>query len=485
MTNMLLNHIEKANSPTRSLRLGLVWTSIVLISSMAAACSAGDAEDTLTDDDGDGVADSLGETIDADGDGKPDEFDIDGDGIPDGIGVDTDGDGKFDAIAVDADGDGIYESVDKDGDGMADVTAGDGDGDGPVITPGDGDGGIMLGDGDGVNPGDGNYCDEFVVDFVPRTPTVYVLVDRSSSMFEGGMFWENLKAGVLPVVDTLQADVRFGFGSYTGSNGACTGLTEGAPIAENNYAAIETAYSALAAPAGKGETPTAQSVQQAKDILLADDSPGDRFILLVTDGDPDFCNDPPAQCGADALIASLQNAASEGVRTLVFGIDNPGIQNPAWFDFYAQAGAGEMPNWADGLQVDQYTGLLQSQCTSQPEWATYKTTNGNAGQFDPAGKYSAEGGTATAFLNADPAALSQQILASVEGLKSCVIEFNFNVVNESAGEIFVDNAVIPTDQWQMNNENTIELLGDACTQWQSPGVTDFFAGFPCDAIVVR
>src|SRR5690606_12561423 len=148
-------------------------------------------------------------------------------------------------------------------------------------------------------------------------------------------------------------------------------------IGENNYAAIETAYNSLAAPQEKGETPTALAIQQATDVLLADESPGARFILLVTDGDPDFCNDPPAQCGADALIASLQAAAGQGVRTLVFGIENAGIQIQDWFDFDAQAGMGQMPNWTDGLTVSEDTGKLQSECTSQVDWTTFREANGN------------------------------------------------------------------------------------------------------------
>src|SRR5690606_35027267 len=126
-------------------------------------------------------------------------------------------------------------------------------------------------------------------------------------------------------------DVGFGFGSYTGQNGMCMGLTPGAPIDANNYTAIEAAYSTLAAPMGKGETPTALAISQASELLLVDESPGDKFILLVTDGDPDFCDDPDPRCGADALIASLQVAASKGVQTLVFGIENAGIKDPLVF----------------------------------------------------------------------------------------------------------------------------------------------------------
>lgn len=513
MSTMLTR--SRSATPSRRIlhpTLGLS-TCLGLAFALSAACSAGggagpgegekEKVPSTTDTNGDGVADELGVTLDLDDDGEPDLFDIDMDGTPDGIGVDTDNDGVLDAVGYDTNGDGIIDALDTDGDGIPDRFATD---DAPA-GDGDGDGDIDIGDGDSPNQ-TGKYCQTQTVDFVPQTPTVYILVDRSSSMFEATMFWANLKAGVLPVVEQLQGDVRFGFGSYTGSNATCTGLSEGAPIGENNYDAIATAYNALAAPSEKGETPTALAVQQATDILLADESPGERFILLVTDGDPDFCNDPAPQCGADALVASLQTAAGQGVRTLVFGIENAGIQNPAWFDYYAQAGMGQLPSWADGLNVSAYSGKLQSECSGQAPWISFREENGNAADpamcggnqppegnpacYLPAGDYSAEGGSATAFLNADPEALAAQILSSVDGLKSCIFDLSDGGVSvktelKGQGDVFVDDmdTPIPQDQWQLNDEITLELLGDACTKWQSPEVTEFFAGFPCEAIVVR
>ncbi len=376
--------------------------------------------------------------------------------------------------------------------GDGDGNGGDGDGDiGGGLNPGDGDGDIggIPGDGDGDGDGgggpSGNYCNDFKLDFTPKTPTVYILVDRSSSMFGDQMFWTTLKSGVLPVVNQLQADVRFGFGSYTGQNGTCMGLTPGAPIEANNYAAIEAAYNSLAAPMGKGETPTALAISQASNLLLADTSPGDRFILLVTDGDPDFCDDPDPRCGADALIASLQVAASKGVQTLVFGIENDGIKNPLWFDYFAQAGQGQLPAMADG--VDPNSGLKNcSGGTGDGAWSVFRTANG--GSTDTAaGMYSPEGGTASAFLDADPAALATKIQASVAGLKSCTFDFNFDVKDTSRGDIFVGDLVtpIPKEDWTMPTTSSLELVGASCESWKSEGVTEFFAGFPCDAIIVK
>src|SRR5690554_111359 len=337
------------------------------------------------------------------------------------------------------------------------------------------------------------YCQEADVEFKPQTPTVFVLVDRSGSIY-GLNLWDALRDGVLPVVEELQGDVRFGFGTYTGTPETCTGLE--APATQpalHNYDAIAAAYTGLGSvpPQGKLETPTAFAIQQATDLLLADaEAPGERFILLVTgDADPDFCNDPPPQCGADATIASLQIAHSKGVNTLVFAIEHDGLQQPDWFHYYAQAGLGHEPNWSDELDVGMCNGKLDSEYQSHEYWVAMKTANGNDASL-PAGHYSAEGSSAMAFLNDNVTEIAAGIKAKVEGLKSCVFNLADSNVevkegSEDSGDIYVDDKLIPQDQWRMNDPTTLELLGEACETWQRPEVSKFFAGFPCDAIIVR
>jgi len=482
--------------------------AVLIAAACTAAPPASDDGPVNPDADGNDVLDALEKgkcIIDSDGDRRPDPVDLNGDGTTEGPGFDSNCDGTPDGFGIDSNNDGIIDTIEMS--------------DGTQVTPpaGSGGGGSTITiDGmtsTGGTTGETEYCSEAEVEFVPQIPTVLVLVDRSSSMFEPGtQFWDTLKAAVLPVIEGLQSDVRFAFASYTGTASTCTGLSAPTPFAVDNYATIAAAYDALGDPAmegnGPGETPTPMAIEQATDLLLADDSPGDRYILLVTDGNPDFCNNPDARCGADALIASLQLSAAQGVRTLVFGIDNPNLE-PAWFDYYAQAGVGEMPDWPDGVQGEtegQYSGDLEGACKQSDEWSRYRTLNGNdplpapdcphdymdVAPFScwlPAGNYSVEGGAATAFLSTDTAALADQISTTVSGLKSCIFDLGDSGVSvkegeEDTGEIFVQDELIPQDQWRMNSATVLELLGDACTRWQSPEVTKFFAGFPCEALII-
>jgi len=377
----------------------------VLVTSVfgfGAACSAADPGNASSvDKNNDGVHDGLAGT-------RLPDVDLDMDGTIDGPGWDTDGDGEADGFLVDTNGDGVYDAVQDASGNVTKATEVD-DGDGKIDVPvpgGDGDG-----DGSPVQRPSGDFCDEFEVVFEPKTPTVYIAVDRSSSMFDDG-YWDTLKNGLLPTISELQGDVRFGFSSYTGASGneASCGLDASAVgIGQGNYATIEAAWNALGDQRQgplmqKGETPTSYAIQQATEVLLADESPGGRFILLVSDGSPDMCNDNYNACGVDGTIASLQVAATKGVRTLVFGIET-GTVTQSEFDKFAQAGAGEAPvapvlEGQDAGSYNEHSGVMANVCTDKGIWPTLRTENQAnrdaagmaASSFQPAGAYSSAGG---------------------------------------------------------------------------------------------
>ena len=154
---------------------------------------------------------------------------------------------------------------------------------------------------------------------VSQIPTVYLLVDRSSSMFHcltgntGGAVcadmtntsWYNLKIAIESVVSQLDSKVRFGFATIFGTNpsggGMCPSLqgmlTDNVAPALNNAATIKTLYDSLPFPpnstqsGAKFEAPTSESLGVVANALLADTNPGARYILFVTDGQPDYCDD--------------------------------------------------------------------------------------------------------------------------------------------------------------------------------------------------
>src|SRR5690606_1952321 len=156
-------------------------SQIISILSFTAACAAtgcgGDDDKANSDTPGDGDDNGDGDNSDINlGGGDGVKVDTDGDGIYDG--VDTDGDGEADhtGTPIDSDGDGRPNGIDADGDGEIDYTFN--------------------------TPNRVQGCNDLEVEFESITPTILVLVDRSSSMFDQPLAdypnrWEPLKEALV------------------------------------------------------------------------------------------------------------------------------------------------------------------------------------------------------------------------------------------------------------------------------------------------
>src|SRR5207244_10127647 len=110
-----------------------------------------------------------------------------------------------------------------------------------------------------------HLCQEGMFKFEPSIPSVYVLVDRSGSMFHcltgsttdvicsdpANTAWTKLKGAVEMVMSSLETQVRFGFATFTGTDpahgGTCPQISEVAPKLMN-AAAIKAVYDPLPFP---------------------------------------------------------------------------------------------------------------------------------------------------------------------------------------------------------------------------------------------
>ncbi|MET0342499.1 MAG: vWA domain-containing protein [Polyangiales bacterium] len=308
-------------------------------------------------------------------------------------------------------------------------------------------------------------CNQVELRFSARTPTVVVLVDRSSSMFEQGA-WEPLKSGVLGAMDRLTGEVRFGFASYTGqSGGSCPDLTQIDDAARGDVRAIRTAYEALSAPSYKGETPTAPALRQVAEALAADPTPGPKFVLLVTDGEPDFCDDGNVVCARDAVVAAAQDAHARGVGTLVFRV---GAQvDRRHLEDVARAGRGEL--------VEDREGAVAQQC-SQPR-ARYATSGGAGVLFDPDVR--------------DQDALDAALSQAVASLRSCTFDLRDDLQIDPGladqGTVEIDGTRVPFDAvngYVLDGPSRLELRGAACEALRKQSAERVRIDFPCDAVVV-
>jgi hypothetical protein len=402
-----------------------------------------------------------------------------------------------------------------------------------------GSGGSTGAAGTGSNT-DAGGCQSASVTGVPKIPTVYLVVDRSGSMFNcqtnGGSgvcadhtntSWTKLKGAIESVIASpgLDSQVRFGFTTIYGTNpnsgGSCpvlgataANLQNNIAPALNNAATITAAYDAIpfpdpngsSTPGQKLESPASEALAAAADALEHDTTTmGDKFMIFITDGQEDYCDDSIDICSSDSTVWRLQAAYAAGIKTIVFGLQTANYNlAPGVLQAFANAGAGEAtvaPLHASGQITDFYY-----QCNGTPPY------NGSGGLWSKdlmtAGKTAAAGSTLGTYSSTagptmpyTPDATNQsqlvtQLTMALSGVKSCV--FDLSDVNGTAikvnlnkldrGSVTIDGNTIlldptNTNGWDMISQTQLQLFGTACTAWQAPTQTTIDFNFPCDIII--
>ena len=371
-----------------------------------------------------------------------------------------------------------------DGSGATTGTGGSGNAD----NSGAGTGNLNTGNTGGADVDAG--CQHFDVNFVPKVPTVFVLVDRSGSMFTGSPPpWEPLKTGALQVIQELQTEVAFGWGAFTGQNGVKCPVFDTVAPALNNYTAINAVYQPLGQPAFKAETPVGEALPLVQQALSQSPVDGDKYILFVTDGEPDFCDDGDANCPLDDVVYHLQSLKTQGVGTIVFGLQNSSVP-AATLQAFANAGAGQPVGipFADTAQNIYYA------CSGVPGWKADATAAGQTG-MNLLGSYVPTGGGAAKFYQPDPGdqtALTTQLRSVLAGVKSCTFDLggkiSVDLTQLSLASVSIQDQPVPLDTtngWTMTTDTQLALVGTACDTWRDPQSTKIDFNFPCQIIVPK
>jgi hypothetical protein len=283
----------------------------------------------------------------------------------------------------------------------------------------------------------------------------------------------------------------------------------------NNYADIAALYEPLGQPTNSKETPTLLALERVATQLRADTQTiGEKYILFVTDGEPDYCDDGNQLCPPDSVVGLLQRlssgvdttgAAVTPIRTLVFGISSPSATIRAdVLQALANAGAG-LPVMAFSQNANQAPdpNALYDQCNGVPGWARdFATTGKPAMRGQSVGNYVFDAtlaGDAPVY-RPDPtnqAALTEQIRTALAGVKSCTFDLGEDGVKvdltrtdlgELARVLINGQPVIydPSNGWSMMSETTVALAGAACESWRNPSITTTISfDFPCDIFVPR
>jgi hypothetical protein len=375
--------------------------------------------------------------------------------------------------------------------------------------------GAIIQGGSNNNGGTGNVCDELTVSSRPVTPTVMMLVDNSSSMYppDSVGLWDGLYQALMNpttgAVKPLESKIRFGFASFRGKDGVAVPETDNscaeietvgtvtqATVAPalDNHAAIDAVYTAIGTQGrnpdnAQWETPTGHAINRIAATLanFEADPPGPKFILLVTDGNPNTCLVGDPQCGSDVSIKAVQDAYAAGIGTIALGVgaivnSNAGCEPT---DAY-RCGAlhlQDIANAGTGQPVEPPPMNYWYQNCATAQSGTHPGT--------PLSTYAAPGGGGMSpyYEASDPGLIRAQLQALLAGVISCTLDMDAIVTGdymrgtvtikpESGGE----RPVTPNDQadgWVLEpNKFQVTLTGQACADYKA-GNADVHISFPC------
>ncbi len=275
----------------------------------------------------------------------------------------------------------------------------------------------------------------------PVTPSIQLVLDRSGSMtadFGNTDRWSALKDVLTNqttgVVQQLQGKAYFGATIYPG-NPDCSSFDQTSARILNGASAIK---SLLDAKGPANSTPTGPGIQQAIQSFMGAGAPpagSPPIIVLATDGDPNGCNGESANQGQAASVAAATAAHAAGIDVYVLALDL-GAGSIAKLQVVANAGRG--------------------------------VTN------------------ATVFQGNDPAQLKAAFDTIIGGVVSCQLDLsgNINVTQAANGEVRLNGRILMFGtEWNAVDENTIELVGAACTELKNTASPSVTAKFPCGVVV--
>jgi hypothetical protein len=293
----------------------------------------------------------------------------------------------------------------------------------------------------------GGTCANAIADTEPVTPTIWLVVDGSSSMsnnFEGNQTrWQALRSTLMDdgaVVDSLQSVARFGIVIYAGNAATpdnCVQLITVEP-ALNNRDAIAAKYPM--SPVASG-TPSDKALDYVVTNLpvtnnaAPDYKSGPVYVVFATDGQPN------KGCG------DLSNGNDPVVEQNVIDVTKRGTD--AGMNMFVISMAGSDRNLQGHL--DKVANATQ---TKTPP-------------FVPSSK-------------GDLIATFQKIVSGA----SCQIDLKGQVDAGAAcsGKVTLDGKDLPCDSdngWKLVDDDTFELTGTACKSFLTKA-SMVYAMFPCE-----
>jgi Mg-chelatase subunit ChlD len=224
--------------------------------------------------------------------------------------------------------------------------------------------GVDGGRKDGGSGKGDDVCGAHTVRSDRAIPDMLIVLDRSGSMAREGNAtrtdrWSGSRDAVQEVTAMFDTSIHFGLMTFPSAGGfgggdqgrQCSAGSVNVPIGSNTASAIAQTLSPMRA---SGYTPTAATLEAARDVIggppVADQTlTSPKFILLVTDGDPNCSEDwsasggmggiaPPDPVARTESIAAIDKLTKQGVQTFVVGFQTAGTDFSEQLDKMAAAG---------------------------------------------------------------------------------------------------------------------------------------------------
>jgi hypothetical protein len=287
-------------------------------------------------------------------------------------------------------------------------------------------------------------CEAVTVGFDELRPALTLLVDQSLSMrfrypdpqspvTRWSLIGDALFEPTRGVVKQFEASVQFGIAFFTSpirAAGDLCPIMRQVPARARNYEPLNTLYRSLAP---EGHTPTGDALQQLVTELLGVPSPGPRAILLVTDGDPDTCEQPDPDAGLPQAVAAAQRAFESGIPLYVLGISSD----------IAGGNLQQLANAGQGRRLDSVWGVDAD--AAQPFQATD-----------------------------DVKGLTAQIVEVLNGIPLCEVSLQRDVSPSEldSSEVLLDGqALSPSevDGFTLKDSRHLTIVGKACDAIKAGG----------------